>query len=166
MTATTITLWLKHRMKQAGVLTCPAEKQQTLPGSWVLTNPAAPSTLKMMLSFILVFTPLFFVSLLVSSLWRGQWWGIFQLCCCCLFFAIVCSLGWSLNVSHPVSAGTASVGEGHCPVCAAWGRGAASSKCARMIDTSQTLPLDGVFLIGALDPCKSNWGHWIDDFSK
>ena len=30
-------------------------------------------------------------------------------------------------------------GEGHCPVCAAWGRGPASSICTRVIDTSQTL---------------------------
>ena len=29
-----------------------------------------------------VFTLLFFVSLLISSLWRGQWWGIFLLCFC------------------------------------------------------------------------------------
>ena len=50
-----------------------------------------------------LFTLLFFVSVLISSLWRGPWRGIFQLCCC-RFSAIVYSL--SLNVSDQVRVGT------------------------------------------------------------
>ena len=89
-----------------------------------------------------------FTRLLISSLWRGQWWGIFLLCCCCLFSAIVYSL--SLSISDQVGAGTAPVrGEGHCSVHAVWGRGAASRVCTRVIDTSQTLPLA---LIGCIEP--------------
>ena len=50
--------------------------------------------------------------------------------------------------------------EGHCPVCA----GKTAYICTRMIDTSQTLPLD---LIGRIDPravdsCRSSYGHWVD----
>ena len=52
-----------------------------------------------------MFALLFLVSLIISSLWRGQWWGIFQLCCCCLFSTIAYSL--CLNVSDQVRAGTA-----------------------------------------------------------
>ena len=53
--------------------------------------------------------------------------------------------------------------EGHCPVCAAWVRGAASSVYMRIIDTSQTLPLALIGCIdsGAVDPCKSNDSHWV-----
>ena len=62
-----------------------------------------PSFLSGSVQFCL-FPLLFFVSLIISSLWRGQWWGIFRLCCCCLFSTIVYSLG--LNVSDQVRAGT------------------------------------------------------------
>ena len=47
-----------------------------------------------------LFTLLVFVSVLIYSPWRGQWWGIFRLCCCCLFSSIVYSL--SLNVFYQV----------------------------------------------------------------
>ena len=57
-----------------------------------------------------VLTLLFFVSLLISSLWHGIWLGIFRFCC---FSAIVYSLDLSLNISDQVRAGTAP----------AWGRG-------------------------------------------
>ena len=68
----------------------------------------------------LVFTLLLFVSLLISSLWHGQWWGIFFCLCCCLFSTIIYSLG--LNISDQVWEGTCAV-EGHCPLHAVWGRG-------------------------------------------
>ena len=56
------------------------------------------------------------------------------------------------------------VGEGHCPICAAWGRRAASSICMRMIDTSQTIPLALIGCVdpGAVDSCKSNYSHWVE----
>ena len=56
-------------------------------------------------------TLLFFVSRLISSLWHGQWWGIFQPCCCCLFSAIV----YSLDVSDQVGADTATAQGGPLP---------------------------------------------------
>ena len=58
----------------------------------------------------------------------------------------------------------ACVGEGDCPVHAAWGRGAASSIRTRMIDTSQTLSLAliGCIELGAMDSCKSNYSHLVE----
>ena len=118
----------------AGVLTCPAEKRPTQCCSWVLTAPAAPPPLKWRSDIypgflsgsvhFFVFTLFFFVSLLISSLWPGHWWGIFQLCCCCsLFSAAVYRLVFSLNFSDQVRADTAHLHqEGHCPVRAAWPR--------------------------------------------
>ena len=55
-------------------------------------------------------------------------------------------------------------GEGHCPVGAVRGRGAASSICTRMTDTSQTLSLALIGCVdpGAVDPCKSSLGHWVE----
>ena len=49
-------------------------------------------------------------------------------------------------------------------VCTAWGRGAASSICVRMINTSQTLSLALIGCVepGAVDSCKSNYGHWVE----
>ena len=67
-----------------------------------------------------VFTLPFFVSLLISSLWCGQWWGIFWLCCC-LFSTIVYSSDSSLNISVQVTAGTAP----------AWGGALLSMSCLR-----------------------------------
>ena len=63
-----------------------------------------------------LYTLLFFVSLLISYLWRGQHWGIFQYCCGGFFSTIVCSWSLSLNMSVQVRAGTACQGEGHCRV--------------------------------------------------
>ena len=88
-------------MYQAEVLTCPAEK------ALILLSPyksRSSSTSEMKLRYFpfflsgsdqfFLFTLLFFVTVLVSPLWRGQWWGIFQLCC---FSAIVHSMCLSLN---------------------------------------------------------------------
>ena len=71
------------------VFTCPAEKRPTLRRSWVLQIPQLPQPLKwcssIYLSFLsgmiqfFLFTLLFFVRLHISSVWRGQWWGIFLL---------------------------------------------------------------------------------------
>ena len=82
------------------------------------------------------------------------------LCYCCLFSAIVYNLG--MKVSDQVR-----TGEGHCQVCAARGRGAASSVCTRVIDTSQTLSLAliGCTQLGAVDFCKSNYSHWAESQS-
>ena len=73
----------------------------------VLTDPAAPPPLKWRADVyprflsgsvhFFAFILLFFVSLLISSLWCGQWRGILQLCCCCLFSTTVYNLSWSLS---------------------------------------------------------------------
>ena len=106
-----------------------------------------------------LFTLLVLVSLLISSLWRGQWWGIFRLCCCCLFSAIFYCLG----IQPGKSRHCVCMGEWYCPVRAVWGRGAASSLCTRMIDISQTLSLALIGCIepGVMDSCKSNYSHWV-----
>ena len=132
VTTANIVFWLQH--------TCPYLSSRKVQISQL------PPPLKMTPIFILVFslirsnslfvfTLLFFASLLISSLWCGQWWGIFWLCCCCLFSAIVYSLGSNVSDQDPVGV--------------AWAMGAASSVCARMIDTSQTFPLA---LIGCIGP--------------
>ena len=72
-----------------------------------LWNGTAVCILVFSFSLFFLFALFFFISLLISSLWRGQWWSILQLCCCCLFSAIVYSL--SLDMSDQVRAGTAPV---------------------------------------------------------
>ena len=71
---------------------------------------------------------------------------------CRLHSTIVYSLG--MKISDQVRAGTAPER----------GRGAASSICTRVTDTSQTLPLDliGCIQPGAVDSCKSNYSHWVE----
>ena len=83
----------------------------------VLTAPAAPPPLKWRSDIypcflsgsvqLFDFTLLFFITLLISSLWPGHWWGIFQLCCCSLFSATVHTLVLSLKLSDQVRGGTA-----------------------------------------------------------
>ena len=134
-------------MYQAGVLTCPAEKWLTLHRSCVLKYPESPSISEMMLWYsslfsfwlgpIHCFTLLFFVILHISSLWRRQWWGIFLLSC---LSAIVYSLSLSLNLWPGKSRHCACAVEGHCQVRTVRWRGAASSVCTRVIDTSQHSP--------------------------
>ena len=97
-------------MYQAEVLTCPAENRLTLRCSW---DTDIYTCFHSGLVQFLVFTLLFFISHLISSLWWGQWWDILRLCCCCLFSTIVYRLG--TNVSDQVRADTAPV----------WGRGTA-----------------------------------------
>ena len=136
---------------------------------WVLTNPAAPPNFGMMLQYLsffslwlgptFLFTLLFFVSLVNTSLWCGQYFWHFSALTLlsvlrhCLHFGLEFERVWPGKSRHCTCAG-----EGHCPVHAVWGRGAASSVCMRMIETSQTLSLA---LIGCVDPeavdsCKSN----------
>ena len=102
-----------------------------------------------------VFALIFFVSLLISSLWRGQWWGIFQLCCCCLFPAIVYS--WNLSDQVRALRGGGALPSKRCVR-------EASSVCTSMIDSSQTLLLALIGCIdpGAVDSCKSNYSHWVE----
>ena len=79
---------MEWNIHQAGVLTCPGEKQLTLHRFWVLKNPTAPSTSEMSSAIYLcflsgsaqffLFTLLFFVSLLISYLWRAQTVGNFS----------------------------------------------------------------------------------------
>ena len=145
---------MEWNIHQAGVLTCPGEKQLTLHRFWVLKNPTAPSTSEMSSAIYLcflsgsaqffLFTLLFFVSLLISYLWRAQWWGIFQLSC----------LQFELEHTWP--------GESKDCTCTR-GRGTACSIGTRMIDSSQTRPLA---LIGCVDPgagrflqITKGWSH-------
>ena len=154
---------------QAGVLTCPAEKQLTLCRSWVLTNPAAPPPLKWHLNIyppffsgsvqFFLFTLLFLISVLICSLWGGQWWGIIGFCCC-LLSAIVYSL--RLNVSDQVRADTVPArGRGTAQYTLCEEGGLPAVLCTWMIDTSQTLPLALIGCIepGAVDSSKSNYSY-------
>ena len=121
---------------QVGVFTCPAEKPLTLHHSWVLTNPAAPSTSEMTLRYLSLFS----LWLGISSLWHGQWWGIIRLYCCCLFSTIVYSL--SLNISDQVRAGTAPArGRGTAQYTLPEGGGLPAALCRRVTDTSWHSPL-------------------------
>ena len=145
ITVTITTAFYSHRMKHMSSrgLTCPAEKQLTLRLKW--RSIIYPCFLSGLVQFF-AFTLPFFISLLISSLWHGQWWGIFY---------IVSSFG--MKVSDQVR-------EGHCRVCTVWGRGAASSVCTGAIDTFQTLSFGCILLVvlidcilpGAVDSCKPN----------
>ena len=130
VTATTIALWLRHRIKdnikqcrdmsllvqQKSVQLCVALESLQITGLLHLWNEA--------LICILVFSlarPILYVCtafLHQSSSFFSLKWGIFWLCCCHLFSATVCSWGLSLNISdHQVRVTCA--GEGRCPGCAA-----------------------------------------------
>ena len=82
---------MKHK---AGVLTCPIMVANR--------SDISPSFLSGSVQFF-VFTLLFFVGRLISSLWRGQWWGMFQH----PFSATVYSLGLNLTLTDQVRADTA-----------------------------------------------------------
>ena len=120
VTADTISLCLKHRLKHIPS-SGPYLSSNKAANFAMLLSPYKPcSSLHLWNDtpiFILViplavqfflFTLLFLISVF---LWCGYWWGIYQLCCCCLFSASVYRL--ALNVSDQLRADTASV----------WGRG-------------------------------------------
>ena len=109
VTAATLALWLKHRMKHissrgpylssrkaANCVTLESLQILQLPPSLKWRSNIYPCLLS---GSVQLFWSrsilLFFISVLISSLWRGQWWDIFRLCCC-LFSAIVYSL--NLNI--------------------------------------------------------------------
>ena len=109
---------------------------------------------------VLAHALLFFISLLISSLSHGQWWGIF-LCCCCFLFSIDLSL--ILNISDQVRAASVPARE----------RGTAHNMLREgeglIIDASQTLPLALIDCVdsGAVDSSNqitaTGWSHrqWI-----
>ena len=111
VTTATIALWLKHRIKhiKQGSLLVQQKSSQLCVTLESLQILQLPPPLKWCSDIypcfflwhgpILLFTLLFFVGVLSSSLWCGQWWGILWLCCC-LFSAIVYS--WGMNVSDQV----------------------------------------------------------------
>ena len=156
-----------------GVLTCPADTQPTLPRSWVLTSPAAPPPLKWssdispcFLSCLVqfsLFTPLFFVSLLMSSLLNGQWWGIFWLFCC-LALCHCLQLGLELQHVWPGKSWHLARRGGALPGRSCMQEVGCHREHTRLIDTSQTLPLALIGCVdpGAVDSCKSNCSHWVE----
>ena len=99
-----------------------------------------PSFLSGSVQFFL-FKLLFFASLLISSPWRGKWWGIFRLC---WFSTIVYSLGLSLNI-WPGKSGQCAVG-----VANDW----------HFSDTP--LGSDWLCWSGSGGSCKSNYNHWVE----
>ena len=114
--------------------------------------------------FILVFSlarsnSLFLIcfssSVFLFLLFDGQWWGLFLLCCYCLFSTTVSSV--SLNIPDQVTA-VAALHQHR------GGRGGASSLCSRVIDTSQTRPLALIGCVEAevVDSDKSNYSNWVE----
>ena len=136
-------------------------------GKWRLEN--YPCFLSGSVQFF-IFTLLFKVTLLVSSLWSGQWWGIFQLCCCCLFCAIVYTLG--LNVSDQVRAGTAPVWErGNAEYALHEGRGLPAEYAQEWLTLLRHSPwLWLVVLIQerwiANQITATGWSHWQWTFTQ
>ena len=153
---------IEWNIYKAGVLTCPAEKSLQIPQippplKWC--SDIYPCFLSGSVQFFLI-TLLYFLTLFfffsLTRVMVGHFLALL-LYWCCLQFEL--DPIWPGNSRHCTCAG-----EGHCWACAAWGRGAASSVCTRMIDTSQTLPLAliGCVDLGAVDSCKSNYSHWVE----
>ena len=97
------------------------------------------------------FTLLFFIILLISSL--GLALLLFSVLRRCSQFKLECI--WPGKSRH-------CAGEGHCRVHAAGRRGAASSVCKRMNDSSETHTMAPIGCVDprAVDSCKSNWASW------
>ena len=123
------------------------EKPLTLRRSWVLTNPKAPSTSEMTLWYLSLLSLrlgsilCFYTAFLrKSSYFFSLMWAMVGHFSALLLLSVLC---------HCLQFGLESIWPGksrHCawgalPVHPAWGRGAASSLCRRVIGTSQTLPL-------------------------
>ena len=138
-----------------GVLTRPAEKSfqiLQLPSPLKWSSDIYPSFHSRSVQFFL-FTLLFFIRLLISSLWCGQWWGIFLLLllCHCLQFELELVL-------H------CSCGGGALPSMCYSREGSCQQLCTRITVTSQTLPLAliGCTDSGAVDSCSSSNSHGVE----
>ena len=169
--ATTIDLWLKHRMKHISSRGPYLSSRKAANSASILSPSISCSSLHLwneLLIFILVFSlarsnSLYlhcfslsvFLFLLIDVDNGGAFFGSVVVCS-----PPLCELGhiWSGKSKH-----CTCVGEGHFPVHTTWGRGTASSVCMRMTDTSQTLPLAliGCIDLGTVDSSKSNYSHWV-----
>ena len=148
-------LWLEGRMKHT------SRRGPCLSTEKSLQIPQLPPPLKwcsdVYPSFHLGWSNSFFLQCFSSSVFLFLLFGIGNggafFCCC--FSTIVYSL--SLNRTAPVQ-GRANAQY------VLQGRGAVSSICTRMINTSQTLPLALIGCIdsGVVDSCKSKYSHWVE----